>query len=344
MADIHSFKRTVKITVESTGKITVESTAKITVENMAKITAAQPLAATRARGGAAGSKGLAGVAMTAAATLLAGAAAANTAVDGRAHLVKNALGATSVTAVVGLQPVPPAAARNRATAAVPADMAGGDAAVAIGASSAVVSEDATNLPEVVKNKVRDIRKVEEGGEGTAGKLKGGMVSAAAVRMRGVLGSMVRRGIAMVTKRGVKTAASGMDEVKTILQAARATTGVTIAKEGTTSFTGDLRHQQWRSCHHWTMSARLQSIQHSMVRHRCSARRIILTVLHRFTATRSTATRNAMDRQSPNKLLQRPLQHLQREPCLRLWPQYLRLPFSLPESADGKLSRPGVSTD
>lgn len=282
--------------------------------------------------------------MIALATQLDGVVAASTAVVGRAHLVTSAAGATLVMAVVALQLVLPAAARNGATAGVPAGMAGEGVAAAIGASSAMVAEDAPNLAEAVESKARAVRKVEEDGDGTVGRLMDGLATAAAAKTRGVLGSMVRRGIAMATKRGAKTAASGMGEVKTFLLAARATMGVMIVTEETPYSTGDLKRQHWRSCHHWTMSARLQSIQHSMVRRRCLVRRTILTVLPQSTATRSTATQNAMDRrQTPNTPLRRQLQqYLLHEPCRQPRPRP-RLPFLLLESAGEKPNRHGVCT-
>jgi len=339
--------------LQSDQLVQIKAAAEIpSIKHTVKITVAQSLAVMKARGGTAGSKGLAEAAMTALDTQLAGAVAANTVVVGRAHLVKSAAGAILVTVVVALQPALPAAARNRATAGVPADMVGGGADAAIGASSAVAAEDAPNLAEVVKSKARAVRKVEEGDGGTVGRLIGGLVIAAAAKTRGVLGSMVRRGIAMATKKGAKTAASGMGEVRTFLPAARATTGLIVSlivslivTEGMQFSTGDLRHQQWRSCRRWTMSARLQSIRHSMVKHRCWIRRTILTVLPQSTATRSTLTLNAMDRrQAPNKPLRRQRhQYLHHEPCLQPWPPHPRLLCSLPESAGEKRNRHGVCT-
>jgi len=172
----------------------------------------QSLAARKAHGGIVGSKGLAEAAMTASATQLAGAVAASTVVAGRAHLVKSAANATLVTVAVLLQPVLLAVARNMVTAGVPVDMAGDGADVAIGVSSEVVAEDAPNLAEVVKSKARVVQRVEEGDGGTVGRLIGGLAIVAAAKTRGVIGNTVRRGIAMATKRRVKTGASGMGEV------------------------------------------------------------------------------------------------------------------------------------
>lgn len=283
MAEIPSLKHTVKITE------------KIMV-------AARPVAATRARDGAAGSKGPAEVAMTAVATLLAGAGvgAASTAAAGRVHPVKSAAGATLVTELVALQPAPLATARNKATAGGISDMVGAAAAAAIAASNGAVAEGATSLAEPARSKARAAQRVEEVGDGTAGRMMGGTAIAAVAKMRGVPGSTVRRGIDMATKRGVKTAASGMGEVRIFLPAARATMGVMIVTEGTPFITGDLRHQSWRSCRHWMQSTSwLQSMQHHRARHQRSARWKIWTVLPQHTATRNTASRCAMGRQTPN---------------------------------------------
>lgn len=284
--------------------------------------------------------------MIALATQLDGVVAASTAVVGRAHLARSAAGATSVMAAVALALVLQAAARNRATAGVPADTAGGGAAAAIGASSATVAEDAPNLAEVVESKARAVQKVEEGGDGTVGRLMDGLAIEADAKTTGVPGSMVRRGIAMATKRGAKTAASGTDEVKTTTPAARATTGVTIVTEGTPFSTGDSRHQHCRICRlRWTTSAWLRRLRRSAARRRRrAARRTTSTVLPQSIATHSTATLNAMDRrQTPHTPLRRHVQqYLLHEPCRQPLPRP-RLPFSLLESAGEKPNRHGVCT-
>jgi len=301
----------------------------LSLKRTVKITAMQSLVAMKTHGGTVGSKGLAEAAMTTLATQQAGSVAASTGVAGKARLPKNTADATLVMAVVVLQPALLAVARNRVTAGVPVDMAGDSTDVAIGVSSAVVAKDASNLAKLEKNKTRAVRKVEEGGGGAIGRLIGGLaIVAASEKTRGVLGNTVRRGIAMATKRGVKTAARGMGEVRTFLPAARAAMGAMIVTEGMLFSTGDLRHQHWRICRCWTISARLQGIQHSIVRHRCLVRRTILMLLPPSTPTRLTAILNSMDRrQVPNKPLQRQLQqNLHHKPCLQPWPQCPKLLF------------------
>jgi len=184
----------------------------LSLKRTVKITAMQSLVAMKTHGGTVGSKGLAEAAMTTLATQQAGSVAASTGVAGKARLPKNTADATLVMAVVVLQPALLAVARNRVTAGVPVDMAGDGADVAIGVSSEVVAEDAPNLAEVVKSKARVVQRVEEGDGGTVGRLIGGLAIVAAAKTRGVIGNTVRRGIAMATKRRVKTGASGMGEV------------------------------------------------------------------------------------------------------------------------------------